>query len=49
MQPEADHNIDPGTVARFDRSWVRDRLAEIFGPGDPRVVRWEELASEDQS
>jgi hypothetical protein len=29
----------------FDRTWVRERLVEIFGQRDPRLARWEELAA----
>ncbi len=30
---------------RFDRTWVRERLVEIYGERDPRVARWDELAA----
>jgi len=28
---------------RFDRRWVREQLAEMYGPGDPRLSAWDEL------
>lgn len=30
----------------FDRSWVRDQIAEQFGSFDLRIIRWDELTSE---
>ncbi len=33
----------------LDANWVRERLIEIVGPRDPRIVRWDELISEIQS
>lgn len=30
----------------FDRAWVRERLAEIYGERDPRLSRWNELVRE---
>lgn len=29
----------------LDRDWVRERLVEIFGPRDPRIPAWDELAA----
>jgi hypothetical protein len=30
----------------FDRAWVREQVAEIFGSLDLRIKRWDELTSE---
>ena len=32
--------------AGFDRAWVRDRLAEMYGVRDPRLAEWDALAQE---
>ncbi len=32
--------------AKFDRAWVREQVAEIFGSLDLRIKRWDELTSE---
>jgi hypothetical protein len=29
--------------AAFDHNWVRDRLEEMYGAGDPRISQWESL------
>jgi len=29
---------------QFDRVWVRERLAEMYGPRDPRLAAWDDLA-----
>jgi hypothetical protein len=31
---------------RFDRAWVRDRLAEMYGARDPRLAAWDDLVRE---
>jgi hypothetical protein len=28
---------------QFDRAWVRDQLAEMYGAGDPRLSTWDEI------
>jgi hypothetical protein len=33
----------------FDRSWVRERLVEIYGPNDTRIGKWDDLISEQDS
>ena len=30
--------------AQFDRLWVREQLAGMYGAGDPRLAAWDELA-----
>ena len=30
--------------SQFDRLWVREQLAGIYGAGDPRLAAWDELA-----
>ena len=32
--------------ARFDRLWVREQLAGMYGPRDPRLSQWDELTEE---
>lgn len=32
--------------ADFDRAWVREQIADIFGSLDLRIKRWDELNSE---
>ena len=34
----------PHTGAQFDRLWVREQLAEMYGAGDPRLSAWDQLA-----
>jgi hypothetical protein len=29
---------------QFDRAWTRARLEEIYGPRDPRLAQWDEIA-----
>jgi hypothetical protein len=36
-------------ASAFDRDWVRQQLADMFGPRDPRLLRWDELCSETNS
>jgi hypothetical protein len=31
--------------ARLDRSWIERQIVQLFGPRDPRVARWRELAA----
>jgi hypothetical protein len=31
---------------QFDRSWVREQLAGMYGSGDPRLSAWDGLISE---
>ena len=31
---------------QFDRLWVRQQLAGMYGPGDPRLSTWDEMARE---
>lgn len=31
--------------SKFDRSWVRTQLVEIFGARDPRIAAWDDLAA----
>jgi hypothetical protein len=31
---------------QFDRTWVRDRLVEMYGARDPRLAAWDELVRE---
>jgi hypothetical protein len=31
---------------RFDHTWVRERLAEMYGARDPRLVAWDDLLKE---
>jgi hypothetical protein len=31
---------------QFDRSWVRERLVELYGARDPRISAWDELVKE---
>jgi hypothetical protein len=33
-------------AARFDRLWVREQLAAMYGLRDPRVAQWDELIRE---
>ena len=33
---------------QFDRPWVREQLAAMYGPGDPRLSAWDEIAREVQ-
>jgi hypothetical protein len=28
---------------RFDRTWVREQLAAMYGAGDPRLAQWDDL------
>ena len=30
----------------FDRAWVREQLAEMYGAGDPRLSAWDEIVRE---
>jgi hypothetical protein len=32
--------------ALFDRPWVREQVAEMYGAGDPRLSAWDELAGD---
>ena len=32
--------------AQFDRPWVREQLAGMYGAGDPRLSAWDELAGD---
>jgi len=32
----------------FDRAWVRERLAEMYGLRDPRLAAWDTLVQETQ-
>ncbi len=32
--------------ASFDRAWVRERLAEMYGARDPRLMQWDERVRE---
>jgi hypothetical protein len=32
--------------AQFDRPWVREQLAGMYGAGDPRLFAWDELAGD---
>lgn len=31
---------------QLDRVWIRARLEEIYGPRDPRLAQWDEIARE---
>jgi hypothetical protein len=33
-------------AAQFDRAWVRERLAEMYGVRDPRLAAWDDLVRE---
>ncbi|MEX2175770.1 MAG: hypothetical protein WD872_15510 [Pirellulaceae bacterium] len=33
----------------LDRSWVREQVANMFGSRDLRIIRWDELTSEQQA
>ncbi len=33
----------------FDRRWVRAQLLDMYGANDPRLIQWDELASEISS
>ncbi len=30
----------------FDRAWVREQLATMYGHGDPRLAHWDDLGRE---
>ena len=34
------------TQETLDRRWVRERLSEIYGAGDPRLAAWDDLVRE---